>query len=144
MDAPDNLAEAARVLTEEDAAHAFAKAWNRLDPEGFLVLLAEDARYASQWVFEELVGAPAIGDYLRKKMQTVKMHSTQNPAAAVSVEIGRTTASVGARPCALMTQGIGTEIQAAVLFTVERNRVSRYDLCMPQLVSAVRTGVFPR
>lgn len=41
-------------LSEKDAATAFARAWNRLDPEPFLTLLAPDAHYASQWVFEEL------------------------------------------------------------------------------------------
>ena len=41
-------------VTEEEVVFAFAKAWNRLEPEGFLALLASDARYASQWVFEEL------------------------------------------------------------------------------------------
>ena len=41
-------------LTEKDAAIAYARAWNRLDPNDFLALLAGDARYASQWVFEEL------------------------------------------------------------------------------------------
>ena len=43
-------------VTEEDVVFAFAKAWNRLEPDGFLVLLSPDARYASQWVFEELGG----------------------------------------------------------------------------------------
>lgn len=53
-------------LTEEDAVIAFAKAWNRLEPGGFLALLAPDARNASQWVFEELVGADAIETYENK------------------------------------------------------------------------------
>ena len=56
-------------LTEEKAAYLFARAWNRLNPEDFLALLAPDARYASQWVFEELIGASAIADYLGSKMR---------------------------------------------------------------------------
>ena len=52
-------------LTEKDAAIAYARAWNRLDPNDFLALLAGDARYASQWVFEELEGLEAISSYLR-------------------------------------------------------------------------------
>jgi hypothetical protein len=35
------------ALTEEDTVAAFARAWNRLEPGGFLELLAPDARYAS-------------------------------------------------------------------------------------------------
>ena len=78
-----------KQLTEEDAVQAFAKAWNRLEPEAFLALLAPDARYASQWVFEELVGAEAIANYLRAKMRTIRNHSVNDPSAAVRVEIGR-------------------------------------------------------
>lgn len=77
-------------LTEEYAVFAFAKAWNRLEADGFLALLASDARYASQWIFEELVGASVIGDYLRGKMKTVRAHGVNDPHSRVLVEIGRT------------------------------------------------------
>ena len=62
-------------VTEDEVVFTFAKAWNRLDPEEFLALLAPEARYASQWVFDELIGASAISDYLRNKMRTVRAHS---------------------------------------------------------------------
>lgn len=130
-------------VTEEEVVFAFAKAWNRLEPEGFLALLAPDARYASQWVFEELVGLTAISDYLRGKMRTVRAHGVNDPSSRVRVEVGRTAQSDGGRPCAFMTQGHGNEVQAAVLFEVCDGRVSRYDLCIPQILGAVRTGVFP-
>jgi len=130
-------------VTEEDVAFAFAKAWNRLEPDGFLALLSTDARYASQWVFEELVGVSAISDYLRGKMRTVRAHSVNDPTSRVRVEIGRTVQGNDGRPCAFMTQGNGDEVQAAVLFEVSGGRVSRYDLCIPQVIGAVRTGVFP-
>ena len=131
------------ALTEEDAVAAFAKAWNRLEADGFLALLAPDARYASQWVFEELVGASAIADYLRRKMRTVQMHGINNPDSRVRVELGRTTHGDGGRPCAFMTQGKGHAVQAAVLFEVSGDKVARCDLCIPQLLGAVRTSVFP-
>ena len=130
-------------VTEEDVVFAFAKAWNRLEPDGFLALLSPDARYASQWVFEELVGNSAISDYLRGKMRTVRAHSVNDPNSRVRVEIGRTDQGDGGRPCAFMTQGHGNEVQAAVLFEVSDGKVSRYDLCIPQILGAVRTGVFP-
>lgn len=130
-------------VTEEEVVFAFAKAWNRLEPEGFLALLAPDARYASQWVFEELVGLTAISDYLRGKMRTVRAHGVNDPSSRVRVEVGRTAQGDGGRPCAFMTQGQGNEVQAAVLFEVCDGRVSRYDLCIPQILGAVRTGVFP-
>lgn len=130
-------------LTEDDVVFAFAKAWNRLEPDGFLALLAPEARYASQWVFEELVGVATISDYLRGKMRTVRAHSVNDPNSRVRVEVGRTACGEDGRPCAFMTQGHGNEVQAAVLFEISDGRVSRYDLCIPQIVGAVRTGIFP-
>ena len=130
-------------LTQEDVVFAFAKAWNRLEPDGFLALLAPEARYASQWVFEELVGVATISDYLRGKMRTVRAHSVNDPNSRVRVEVGRTACGEDGRPCAFMTQGHGNEVQAAVLFEISDGRVSRYDLCIPQIVGAVRTGLFP-
>ena len=130
-------------VTEEDVVFAFAKAWNSLEPDGFLALLAPEARYASQWVFDELVGVSAISDYLRGKMRTVRAHSVNDPNSRVRVEVGRTACGEDGRPCAFMTQGHGNEVQAAVLFEISDGRVSRYDLCIPQILGAVRTGVFP-
>lgn len=137
-----NIAERMDVLplNEERAAHAFAKAWNRLEPEGFLALLDENARYASQWVFEELVGATAIGDYLCQKMKTVRNHSINDPGSRVRAELGHTPKG---RPCAFITQGHGLEIHAAVIFDIQRNHITRYDLCIPQVVGAIRSGIFP-
>lgn len=42
-----------------------------------------------------------------------------------------------------MTQGEGHDVQAAVLFKIRDGKVARYDLCIPQVVGAIRTGVFP-
>ena len=130
-------------LTEEDAVFAFAKAWNRLEPDGFVALLAPDARYASQWVFEEIVGADVIQAYLTGKMQTVRAYAVNDPNSRVRVEIGRTAHGDGGRPCAFMTQGQGNAVQAAVVFENCDGKVSRYDLCIPPIVGAVRTGIFP-
>lgn len=129
--------------TKEDVVFIFAKAWNRLEPEDFLALLTQEARYASQSVFEELVGASAISDCLRNKMRTVRAHSLNDPNARVRVEVGRIAHGEADRPCAFMTQGHGDKVQAAVLFEISEGRVSRYDLGIPQLVGAVRTGIFP-
>lgn len=130
-------------VTEDEVVFAFAKAWNRLEPDGFLCLLSPEARYSSQWVFEELVGVPAIPAYLRDKMRTVRAHSVNDPNSRVRVEIGRTAHGEVGRPCAFMTQGQGNEVQAAIIFEVSDGRVFRYDLCIPQILGAVRSGVFP-
>ena len=130
-------------LTEKGAVFAFAKAWNRLDPEEFLRLLAADAHYSSQWVFDELESAHAICDYLHKKMRAVRASGVNNPESRVRVETGRTTQGFADRPCAFMQQGTIGKVQAAVLFEVLDGEIKRYDLCIPQLLGVVRTGVFP-
>jgi hypothetical protein len=131
-------------FTEDDAVFAFARSWNRLDPEVLLSHLAPDARYASQWVFEELAGASAIGEYLRGKMRTVRAHGVNDPRSVVRVEIGRIALGDVGRPCALMTQGEANAVQAVVVFEVREDKVSRYDLCIPQLHHVTRTGVVPQ
>ena len=100
-------------VTEEDVVFAFAKAWNRLEPEGFLALLAPDARYASQWVFEELVGVTAISDFLSGKMRTVRAHGINDPSSRVRVEVGRTAHGDGGRPCAFVR--LARQVQHRVL-----------------------------
>ena len=133
----------ANRLTEKGAVFSFAKAWNRLDPEEFLRLLEADAHYSSQWVFDELESAHAICDYLRKKMRAVRACGVNNPESRVRVEIGRTTQGFADRPCAFMQQGTIGKVQAAVLFEVRDGEIKRYDLCIPQLLGVMRTGVFP-
>jgi hypothetical protein len=125
-------------LTENDAAIAYARAWNTLDCSEFIKLLDENAHYASQWVFEELESKAAISDYLIGKMKTVK-----NAGSKVYAELGKTRSSFVGRDCVLLAQGNKEEIQAVVLFEVANNKITRYDLCIPELLNAKRTGVYP-
>ena len=127
-------------LTELIAATAFARAWNRLDPDAFLDLLAPDARYASQWVLNELESREAITDYLRGKMKTVRNYRINNPEHRARAEL--TTCRDG-RDCVAMTQGDHDEVKAVVVFTVSSNRIARYDMCMPALMGPLRSSVFP-
>lgn len=127
-------------LTEKEAAIAFARAWNRLDATEFLALLAPDAKYASQWVFEELQGKDAIENYLQAKLKTVKAHAVNNPQSKVRVEIGITQAGDADRPCAYMKQGTN---EVVVIFTVNDGMISRYDSCIPQLYRPDRSCVYP-
>jgi hypothetical protein len=131
------------TLTEEKVVFTFAKAWNRLEPDGFLDLLAPDSQYASQWVFDELVGAPAITNYLTEKMRPVRAHGLNDSNSRFRVEVGHTTEGMGGRPCAFMTQGRANEVQAAVLVEVSDDKVCRCDFGIPHLLGAVRTGVYP-
>lgn len=126
------------VLTELDAATAYAAAWSRLDCTQFLELLAPDAHYASQWVFEELEGKAAISDYLTGKMQSVKSRKTP-----VFAELGKTSTGFAGRDCVAVAQGDKNVVSAVVLFEVESNHIKRFDLCMPELLAVIRSGQYP-
>jgi hypothetical protein len=127
-----------RVLTELDAATAYAVAWNNLDCTQFLELLAPDAHYASQWVFEELENKVAISNYLTGKMQAVR-----NGKTPVFAELGKTSAGFAGRDCVAVAQGDKNVVSAAVLFEVEGNHIKRFDLCMPELLGVIRSGQYP-
>ncbi len=124
------------VLTEREAATAYARAWNRLDCGEYLHLLAEDACYASQWVFEELEGREAIEAYLVPKMATVK-----DSGSRVYAELGKTDTG---RDCVLMAQDEKENIVATVLFEISGNKIQRYDMCMPEITGGTGNGVYPR
>jgi hypothetical protein len=126
-------------LTEEAAAMAYARSWNRLEPDEFLALLSPQARYASQWVLEEKTGAADIGVYLRGKMHTVKISGAEDPRWRVHAEMGR---AANGRHCVLLTQG-GLDIGGVVVFETARGQITRFDMCMPEIMGAARTGVIP-
>ena len=131
------------TLTEATAAKAFAKAWNQLDPTEFIALLDANACYASQWVFEELVGRDAIADYLVGKIRTVKANVVKAPQNRVHAELGITTTGFSGRDCAVLTQGAEKEVAAVVLFEVSDGQITRYDMCMPELLNVARSGEYP-
>jgi len=110
-----------RAFTEADAAREFARAWNRLDPADFLKRLMPEARYASQWVFEELAGKSAIADYLTAKMRTVKNHALHNPDVKVFAELGKTTTGFIGRDCVFMAQGRKENLISKILQPDEAN-----------------------
>lgn len=122
-------------LTEAMAAEAFALAWNQLDPTVFVDLLAPDARYASQWVFEELIGRDAIAEYLNQKMHTIRTSTSNSPEHTVMTEVGKTNDSLPYRDCVIMAQGRKEDVKAVVVFEVDGDRIKRYDLCMPELLN---------
>ena len=125
-------------LTEKEAAVAYAKAWNRLVCSQFLELLDENAHYASQWVFAELENKTAISEYLIGKMKTIKETDSR-----VYAGLGNTRSGFAGRDCVFMAQGNKEELQAVVLFEIANNKISRCDLCIPELLNVERTSVYP-
>jgi len=134
----DVNAEYPGVLTELAAATAYATAWNRLDCAEFLKLLASDAHFTSQWVSDELVSKPAIADRLKEKMFGAK-----NSGTKIFAELGRTSAELAGRDCVFMAHGRKENVTATVLFKVGSLYIKRYDVFMPELLMAVRSGVYP-
>ncbi len=117
------------TLTELEAVQAYANAWASLDFSHFVRLLDEDARYASQYVFEELVGKTAIENYLSGKAKAVK-----SSGASVTSSVCSATRSFPGKPCVLIRQGV---TDAVVFFEVNNGRVHRFDLCITQLFEPV-------
>ena len=126
-------------LSELNAATVYVAAWNQLDCSIFIELLAEDASYASQWVFSELEGKNTIQDYLVKKMNAVR-----NGGSPVYAELGKTSLSFPDRDCTVLAQGDKEKVSAVVLFEVAAGKIKRFDLCIPELLRAIRTGTYPR
>ena len=115
------------TLSELDAAIAYASAWNTLDRTRFVSLLAPNARYASQYVFDELVGRDAIAEYLCGKFQTVK-----STGAKVKAVVSTATVSFPGKHCVLLIQGSDN---AVVVFETRANNIFRFDLCITELYS---------
>ncbi|MEN6572369.1 MAG: nuclear transport factor 2 family protein [Anaerolineaceae bacterium] len=127
------------IESEFDAAEAYARAWNRLDCTEFVELLAPDASYASQWVFEELEGKEAIEKYLTNKIKAVK--EGKDPIFA---ELTTATESYPGKDCVAMAQGDKQVVAAVVIFEVNDSRIKRIDMCMPNLFNLKRSGNYPR
>ena len=133
-------------LTKRDAAIAFAKAWNNLDPSHLEPLLADDVHYAFQNVSAEMTNKAELMDYLAGKMDTIR----RSPDARVWGELSETRpypmAPNPPEPCALMAQGSQDGIDCLVLFKVANGRITRIDLCSiaPHPSCGVRTGIYPK
>ncbi|MBY8964297.1 MAG: nuclear transport factor 2 family protein [Donghicola eburneus] len=125
-------------MTQQDAAEAFAKAWNTLRPDGLVAMLSANARFTSQRVFEELEGRDAIAAYLTKKMNTM-LQSTNT----VFAELSESTTSFAGRPCVAIAQGTKDTLVSAALFEVEGGLITRIDMCLPETLKPLRTETYP-
>ncbi|MGW8158717.1 MAG: nuclear transport factor 2 family protein [Desulfoprunum sp.] len=136
---PNNVNHEPTILTEHDAATAFAKAWNRLDCADFIHLLADDAVYESQWVFTPLEGKEGIADYLAGKMERIK-------ASGKKVRGELSTARAGnqfGKACVVLQQGENRDTDSVMVFEVDGDRIKRCDLCDPAFFDPDPTGIYP-
>ena len=126
------------MISELEAATAYAKAWNRLDGTDFIEMLADDATYSSQWDFTPLVGKQAIRAYLIPKIQAVK-----DVGARVYAELATTSDKTSTHNCVAMAQGEQETVQAVVVFKIKAGLIQHFVMCQPESLSIVRTGKYP-
>ena len=130
-------------LKELDATTAYAKAWNQLDPESLINLLSEDVCYASQWVFDELEGKQAVEGHLRRKMNAVEASSMSSPAHRPFAELVKTTIGGPERDAIGLTEPDSDALDCLVLLENENGKISRIDICMVELYTPIRSGLYP-
>lgn len=91
-------------------------------------VLARDFSYASMWVFDEITSKRAYLKYLKGKLKTVKQSVGEE--SAISTEIVFDTRFN--TPYLLLTQ---KGAKALLVFSMEKGKLKRADLCIPELFS---------
>ncbi len=126
------------VLTKEAALRAYASMMNTLDVSHLEPLLADDFRYASQWVFAEIESKAEYVAYITGKLKAIR-----RSGARAWAEMGLLESEVPG-PCVVMAQGDQNNLVAIVLAKVAGSKITRLDLSgVPSPHSARRSGVYP-
>jgi hypothetical protein len=127
---------------ETEAARAYARAFNSLDPAPLIPLLDEDCVYESQYVFDALRGKESVVEYFRGKLKTIK-EAGKN--AEVFAQLGTMREIYPGRPCVLMAQGDHEKPTGLVLFQTEGEKIKRIDMCgaLPTPDQAEGSGEYP-
>ncbi len=132
-------------LPKEDAALAYARAWNTLHTRHLEPWLAEDVCYTSQHVFDEINCKADYLSYLEPKMKAVA-----NSDMSVFAELGETRTYPGynkaPEPCVVMAQGSKDDFVGIVCFETRGGFIQRIDLLTvaPIPTTAHRTGRYPK
>jgi hypothetical protein len=128
------------MLTTEAALRAYAAMVNTLDVSRLEPLLADDFHYASQWVFAEIESKQEYLDYIAGKFSLKRCNSK------VWAEIGELEQSFShgaGSPCVYIAQDDKNRIVSVVLTSVKNNKISRIDMCIPELYRGKRLGIYP-
>jgi len=120
------------------AAKAFAVMWNTMNASVIDPFLADDVTYESQHVMSSLDGKPAVMEYFKGKLQTVK---DSGPASKPYFELG----TYQDRPCVTAAQGQKEPPLAVVLFKIDKGKIQRIDMCgvIPSPNDVERSGEYP-
>lgn len=126
------------MLTVENALRAYASMMNNLDSTILEPLLSEDFHYASQMVFGEIESKQDYLDYIKPKLEAVRISGSK-----VWAEIATLTREFPG-PCIVLAQGEKENLVAVILAKVKGDFIERIDMCIvPSPESAVRTGEYP-
>ena len=126
-------------MTEEDALKAYARMMNTLDVRHVEHMLADDFRYASQMVLEEITSRVSFLDYVGQKLEAIAASDD-----LVYAEMGVLGEEFGKRLCVVLAQGDREILIATVLAEARGGLITRLDVCVvPSPQSAVRTGDYP-
>jgi hypothetical protein len=126
------------TLTTEQALRAYATMMNTLDASHLEPWLADDFRYASQWVFAEIESKTAYLEYIVPKLEAIR-----KSGSAAWAEMGWLDDDLPG-PCVVMAQGDKDNLLALVLARVEGGKIRHLDLCgVPSPHSARRSGEYP-
>ncbi len=131
-------------LTAKEALRAYAAMVNTLDVSKLEPLLAADFHYASQWVFSEIESKQEYLDYMTGKFQTIKATGSEVWAELGEIESSPFVLSQGqGDPIVLIAQGDKNKVHSLVFAEIKDNKVSRLDMCMPELYRGKRLGEYP-
>ena len=114
-------------MDECNLIHVLADCYNRNSFETLRDVLHEDCHYASQWVFEEMIGKDRITDFLVAKSIRMEERGTKTHA-----DIGTIIHPYAGKKCLIMHQG-SDETKAIIIIKAYNNKISRIDICMPEL-----------
>lgn len=124
--------------TLDAAMRAYATAMNTLDAEGLSGHLADDFRFGSQHVLQDIVGKDDFLKYLAGKLETIHQ---SGPDAFVSAEMG----IYDGKSCVVLTQGHSEKLSAVVLGEAKGEKLARLHICgiVPSQSQVQLTGDFP-
>ena len=115
-------------MSELDLICVLANCYNMNSFETLRNILDEDCHYASQWVFEEMIGKDRITDFLVAK--SIRIAET---GAKVRADIGTIKNPYAGKKCLVMRQGSDDEVKTIIMIEINSNKISRIDICMPEL-----------
>ena len=105
----------------------FAEAYNNLDSELLIDVLADDCVYESQKVLAPLTVKSVIIDFIRGKFKTIKAKKAFVTASVRRVCRGAVFGALG-QPCVVLNQG---DLGAVVLLELsDDGKIKRIDLCV--------------